>query len=176
MIQYHDIQTQKEFEYLNNFIHYEYHMNKAKKVALSVGTKVVAFGGVAGAMLFGGASAVQADGVLPSFIQEIIDKLSSGGKIDTGTIGTFVNNRVRMGLTVLFVAVFLVAIAYSALAAIKFISSQGDSGKLEESKGAVKAILMGFAAMIIAIVGLFVILALLGATSTPENGFNLNVE
>jgi len=150
-------------------------MNKAKQVALSVGTKVAGVSGVVGALLFGFAMPVGAQSVIPDFIQSIINGLSGGGNtIDAGSVNKFVNSRVRMGLTVLFVIVFLVAIAYSALAAIKFISSQGDSGKLEESKAAVKAILMGFAAMIIAIIGLFVILALLGSTSTPENEINID--
>jgi len=65
--------------------------------------------------------------------------------------------------------VFLVAIVYSALAGIKFITSQGESGKLEESKNAVKAILMGFGAMIIAIIGLFVIVVLLGGETEDIN-------
>ena len=107
--------------------------------------------------------------VLPSWINDIVNSFQGGPS-------KYVNDRVRLGLTVLFVGVFIVAIAYSALAAIKFMSSQGDSGKLEESKGAVKAILMGFAAMLIAIVGIFFVVTIFGgATNEIEQEFNLNV-
>jgi len=99
---------------------------------------------------------------LPQFICTIKEKfLDDENK--------YINSRVQLGLTVLFVVVFLVAIVYSALAGIKFITSQGESGKLEESKNAVKAILMGFGAMIIAIIGLFVIVVLLGGETEDIN-------
>lgn len=123
--------------------------------------------------LYGSPLAVMAqDGetLYPAWIQTIIDQVTDKQE-------EYINERVQFGLTVLFVVVFIVAIVYSALAAIKFMSSQGDSGKLEESKGAVKAILMGFAAMILAIVGIFVILWILGAgeaqidDSIPEPPF-----
>jgi len=144
-------------------------MSRMKKTMIKVASKASIGVGVASTFLFGMPSKVAAQGVLPGFIQNIIDALKIG---ETGGTNKYINDRVRVGLTVLFVAVFLVAIAYSALAAIKFISSQGESGKLEESKAAVKAILMGFAAMIVAIVGIFIVLWIMGAgTETPDTEF-----
>lgn len=112
-------------------------------------------------------SPVYAQEYVPNWIQTIIKSLGleQGGD---GPVG-WAKIRVRWGLTILFVIVFIMAIIYSALAAIKFISSQGDSSKLEESKGAVKAILMGFAAMIICIVGIFVILWIFDAGADFNN-------
>jgi len=95
-------------------------------------------------------------GWIPDWIYKIITGFGFQGEGTPNPIGQ-VRTRVQWGITLLFVGVFVVAIVYSALAAIKFISSQGDSSKLEESKAAVKAILMGFAAMLIAIVGIFII-------------------
>lgn len=144
-------------------------MNTLKRNAIALSTKVMAFGGVIGTMLFGMNEHVYAaagGSVLPSWLQNIVDQFS-----DLGTTEGWINTQVRIALTALFVIVFLVAIAYSALAAIKFITSQGESGKLEESKAAVKAILMGFGAMILAIVGLFVILVLLGAGGETPNTY-----
>lgn len=99
---------------------------------------------------------------LPDWINDILGKFGTSSEQQSN----YVNSRIRLGLTILFIGVFIVAIAYSALAAIKFMSSQGDSGKLEESKGAVKAILMGFAAMLIAIMGIFLIVVIFGGTTT----------
>lgn len=141
-------------------------MKKIKNLLLSKGVQVMGLAGFFTGIGLGlparAYAACNAESVIPCYIQEIKNKIggSSGAN-------TYINDRVRWGLTILFVIVFIVAIVYSALAAIKFMTSQGDSGKLEESKGAVKAILMGFAAMIIAIIGIFVILYVLGATSTP---------
>lgn len=90
---------------------------------------------------------------LPPFFQDVVEAFTSSG---TG----YIQERIQAGLVLLFALVFIVAVAFSALAAIKFISSQGEAQKLEESKGAVKAILMGFAAMLVAIIGIFVVMIL----------------
>jgi hypothetical protein len=154
-------------------------MTKVKKLATSAMAKVSAVAGTAGMFLFGLRNPAFAQSFscdessfLPCYIQEIMSKIvpSKGGDPNT-----YINDRVKTGLTILFVVVFIVAIIYSALAAIKFISSQGDASKLEESKGAVKAILMGFAAMLVAIIGLFVILYVLGTTEVPDEQIDVEV-
>ncbi|MBU0975518.1 MAG: hypothetical protein ABIE03_07820 [Patescibacteria group bacterium] len=164
-------------------------MNKLKKLSLNLASKVFAVTGVSGALLFGMAMPSYAvdpappappaegseSGVLPPFIQSIIDGLTGGDDtLNADEVNSFINKRVRVALTVLFVVVFLAAIIYSALAAIKFISSQGESGKLEESKGAIKAVLMGFAAMILAIIGIFAVIFILGGTSAPSANINVD--
>ncbi|MFC1780497.1 hypothetical protein ACFLY9_02285 [Patescibacteria group bacterium] len=137
-------------------------MKKVKKFVVNVASKASVFSGIAGTLMFGLAKPAFAVEYtfLPDYLNEILTKVTADPQ-------DYVNNRVKAALTVLFIVVFIIAIVYSALAAIKFISSQGDASKLEESKGAVKAILMGFAAMLIAIVGLLVVLWVLGASSTP---------
>jgi hypothetical protein len=143
-----------------------------KKVITHVASKVSLLSGVLGVFLFGMPSVVLAqdeEGFIPGFIRSIMTSIgiTDAGSLSGSELKTYLDKRIRFALTLLFVIVFIVAIVYSALAAIKFMSSQGDSGKLEESKGAVKAILMGFAAMILAIIGLFVILWVLGSTEAP---------
>ena len=138
-------------------------MNKIQKAGVKIVSKISVISSIGAFFLFGARRPIFASNFLPNYVQEILDKVTGAGH----TPSTYVNNRVKSGLTMLFVGVFIVAIVYSALAAIKFISSQGDSSKLEQSKAAVKAILMGFAAMLVAIIGIFVILWVLGATSTP---------
>ncbi len=147
-------------------------MKKIKKSLVKVAAKASAMLSILTFFAFGmnkNVSAQASRPVLPEYIRNIRDAVS-------GNPTSYINNRVGVGLTALFTGVFLVAVGYSGMAAVKFMSSQGDSGKLEESKGAVKAILMGFAAMIVSIVGVFVILYLMGAgRATPDTEFNFEV-
>ncbi|MDD3646915.1 MAG: hypothetical protein PHS44_00235 [Candidatus Dojkabacteria bacterium] len=159
-------------------------MNKLKKLSLNVASKVFTVSSVSGALFFGmampsyaAANNTGASGseVLPPFIKNIIDSITGNDdSLNANDVNEFVNRRVRVALTVVFVVVFLAAIIYSALAAIKFITSQGESGKLEESKGAIKAVLMGFAAMILAIIGIFAIIFILGGEKAPEANINVD--
>jgi len=147
-------------------------MKKVKKYLVSTASKASIVAGTFGALLFGLASPVYAQEYVPGWIRTIMEALNISGTGE-GPVG-WAKTRVQWGLTILFVVVFIVAIIYSALAGIKFISSQGDASKLEESKAAVKAILMGFAAMIIAIVGIFIVLWLFGAGTEFNENLNVN--
>ncbi len=134
-------------------------MKKIKSNLLKISTKSSYLGAFGIYLLTGFVSPVLASGStggwIPDWIQTIISSFGFGtpGADPVGQV----KSRVQWAIILLFVVVFIVAIVYSALAAIKFISSQGDASKLEESKGAVKAILMGFAAMLISIIGIFFI-------------------
>lgn len=144
-------------------------MKKIRSKLLKLLSKASVFTGSFGTFLFGFTVPVFAEtgqSWLPSYIQEAINAFGFGGSGGDPIEAT--RQRVQWGLTVLFVAVFIVAIVYSALAAIKFISSQGDASKLEESKAAVKAILMGFAAMLVSIIGIFFIVWIFNQSSTIE--------
>lgn len=142
-------------------------MKKAKKAMLSFASKASVAAGVAGSLLFGMANPVSAqDTWMPDWLVTLIDNLDLPGE---GPIPK-IKEMVQWGIMVLFAVVFIVAVIYSALAGIKFITSQGDASKLEESKGAVKAILLGFAAMIISIVGIFIIFWIFNVN--PDPSFN----
>ena len=141
-------------------------MKKVKRALLNTFAKVSVASSVVGSFLFGLASPIFAQALYPSWVDKITNIFTGGSPV------SWARARVQWALTILFVVVFVVAIIYSAMAAMKFISSQGDSSKLEESKAAVKAILMGFAAMIIAIVGIFIIFWLFGAGAEWSNTIN----
>jgi len=135
-------------------------MKKVKKLLLKVSNNISYLGAVGIYLLTGFISPVFAQsGDNPWIPQWIQDVINSFGFNDPGSADPVeqVRLRVQWAVTILFIVVFVIAVVYSALAAIKFISSQGDASKLEESKGAVKAILMGFAAMLISIIGIFFI-------------------
>lgn len=134
-------------------------MKKIKSSLLKASAKASYLGAFGVYLLTGFVSPVLAsgssDGWIPGWIQTIINSFGFGTSAANPV--EQVKSRVQWAIIVLFVVVFIIAIVYSALAAIKFISSQGEASKLEESKGAVKAILMGFAAMLISIIGIFFI-------------------
>lgn len=142
-------------------------MEKAKKVLVNAAAKASVFSGVAGSVLFGLATPVSAQWV-PDWVDTITNVFTGPGARPVH----WAADKVRWALTILFIVVFVVAVIYAAMAAMKFISSQGDASKLEESKAAVKAILMGFAAMIIALVGIFVIFWIFGASGQFANTIN----
>ena len=149
-------------------------MSKVKNIALKTAAKASVAAGVAGGLFFGLANPVMAqDTWMPAWLGTLIENLGFG----SGGSGPIAQAKliIQWAITALFVVVFIVAVVYSALAGIKFITSQGDASKLEESKGAVKAILMGFVAIIISIVGIFLVFWLFGISNDLNLTINNNV-
>jgi hypothetical protein len=109
--------------------------------------------------LIGFGSRVQAASLLPQQIIEIFNLLGPQG---SGAAG-FVTSRIQLALVIALGAVVLVAVVYSIIAAFKYISSQGDAGKIEEAQKAIRAIFLGIAAMLIAIVGIVLVFVFFGA-------------
>lgn len=97
------------------------------------------------------AGMAHAQDVLPDFAQEIIDEWQ--GTAPTGKVAGYI----RLALTLAFGLVLLAAVFYSIIAAIRFITSQGESGKVEQANKAIKAIFQGVIAMFIGIIGVVVI-------------------
>lgn len=146
-------------------------MKKIKSTLLKISMKSSYLGAFGVYLLTGFVSpvlAAEGEGWIPEYIEKIISSFGFGKEGAGAEPVTEVKQRVQWAITILFVVVFVIAVVYSALAAIKFISSQGDASKLEESKGAVKAILMGFAAMLISIIGIFFIVWLFNREANIE--------
>jgi hypothetical protein len=97
--------------------------------------------------------------LLPKPIQDLFALLGVGG---SGT-GEFVSSRLQMILLLGLGAIVLVAVVFSALSAFKYISSQGDPGKIEEAGKAVQAIFLGIAVLFVAIVGIVLVFVFFGA-------------
>ncbi|MFQ5493458.1 MAG: hypothetical protein ACE5DX_04835 [Candidatus Dojkabacteria bacterium] len=100
-----------------------------------------------------------AQSLIPPQIQDIFNLLGPGG---SGAAG-FLTSRIQLALILALGAVVLVAVVYAIVAAIKYISSQGDAGKIEEAQKAIKAIFLGVASMLIAIVGIVLVFVFFGA-------------
>ncbi len=119
----------------------------------------VVFSSLAVFALSGLASSVHAENLLPQQIIQIFNLLGPQG---SGAAG-FVTSRIQLALVIALGAVVLVAVVYSIIAAFKYISSQGDAGKIEEAQKAIKAIFFGIGAMLIAIVGIVLVFVFFGA-------------
>lgn len=100
----------------------------------------------------------QNSSLLPQQIVEFFELFGAGGS----GAAPFITGRVRLALIIALGLIILVAVVYSLLAAFKYIQSQGDPGKIEEAQKAIKAILMGVAAMLIAIVGIVLVFVFFG--------------
>ena len=103
--------------------------------------------------------AVSAQVILPPSFDKVKPEIVTGDK------GVLINSTVTSAMTVMFIAVFVVAVFYTFMAAIKYIRSEGNEQKVEEAKNAVKAVLFGVAAMFIAIIGILLINAFFGGSS-----------
>ncbi len=115
---------------------------------------------VIGALLaFVSPFAVSAQVILPPSFDKVKPEIVTGDK------GALINSTVTSAMTVMFIAVFVVAVFYTFMAAIKYIRSEGNEQKVEEAKNAVKAVLFGVAAMFIAIIGILLINAFFGGTN-----------
>ncbi|MFQ5493457.1 MAG: hypothetical protein ACE5DX_04830 [Candidatus Dojkabacteria bacterium] len=108
-----------------------------------------------------------AQSLLPKEIEQIFNLLGAGG---SGAAG-FLTSRIQLGLVLALGAVVLVAVIFAISAAIKYISSQGDAGKIEEAQKAIKAIFLGVGAMLIAIVGIILVFVFFGATRPDPSLF-----
>ncbi|KXK26786.1 MAG: hypothetical protein TR69_WS6001000807 [candidate division WS6 bacterium OLB20] len=104
-------------------------------------------------------AAVSAQSLLPDQIGDIFNLLGPEG---SGS-ANFVTSRVQLGLVLALGAVVLIAVVYAIMAAIKYIQSQGDAGKIEEAQKAIQAIFFGIGAMLIAIVGIVLVFVFFGA-------------
>lgn len=119
---------------------------------------------------FVGPFAVAAQGnILPDPIKGLSPKI-----VNDQDRGKLVADTVTSAMTVMFIAVFIVAVFYTFMAAIKYIRSEGNEQKVEEAKNAVKAVLFGVAAMFIAIIGILLINAFFGSTGTNGLGAAIN--
>lgn len=95
--------------------------------------------------------------ILPNPIEDLNPTIVTDNK-KGDTIAKAVTN----AMTIMFIVVFIVAVFYTFMAAIKYIRSEGNEQKVEEAKNAVKAVLFGVAAMFIAIIGILLINAFFG--------------
>lgn len=113
-----------------------------------------------GIQLFGGICVINNQGV-----ENNVNQLAT----DAGSLVSF-------GLSLIFVGIIAVAVYVIIRAAIKYIRSEGDEGKVEEAQKAIKTVFMGVGALLVGIVGLVIILVFFqssGALQGPQGGTNV---
>lgn len=105
-----------------------------------------------------------------TFIGPICDALG----IRTGNAGetaaTTVRTWVNLGITILFIGIILLAVFIIVQAAIKYIQSQGDEGKIAEAQKAIKSVFIGIALLFVGIIGIVLVLAFFSATNLLGGG------
>lgn len=92
--------------------------------------------------------------------EELLGGVINFNLIPSGPPGTrvsYILDLLTNGIVLLFVAVIVLAIVFSALAGIKFIRSQGESEKVDEAQNALKNVLIGVATVFIGVIGVIII-------------------
>jgi hypothetical protein len=102
---------------------------------------------------------------MPKIIQDLFDTLGQNG----GGVAGFITTRAQFAIYFVLGLIILVAVAYSIMAGIKYIRSEGDPGKIEEAQKSIKAILMGIAAIFVGIIGIVLVMVIFGS-SLPTGG------
>lgn len=102
---------------------------------------------------------------LPTQITDIFNLLGPSGICAS----QYVTTRVRWAFFLVLGGLVLVAVVYSILAAYKYVTSQGETGKIEEANKSIKAIFMGIAAMAVGIVGIVIVFTIIGAKKTDPS-------
>lgn len=76
---------------------------------------------------------------------------------------TTIGSWLRFILSLVFIGIILVAVVSIVKAAIAYIRSEGDEGKVQEASKAIKAVFVGIGALIVGLVGLAIVLTVIGA-------------
>lgn len=106
-----------------------------------------------------------------SIIKPICDAiLGEGNTSFSGTTAyNFLATRFNTILSIAFLAIILLGVYVVISAGIKFIRSQGDSGKIGEAQKAIQSVFLGIGAMFVGIVGIVLVLAFFGGTGILNN-------
>jgi uncharacterized membrane protein YidH (DUF202 family) len=80
------------------------------------------------------------------------------GTPDEGALSS-AGEMVRFALSLVFVAIIVISIYVIIRAALKYIRSEGDPGKVEEAQKAIKNVFIGIGALFVGVIGIIIILA-----------------
>ncbi len=125
-------------------------MNKLKNTALIFATTFV------GGLMFPQAAFAQEITFLPKDLQDIVGQDPI----------IYVSSRVKSLLTIALGGVVLISLIFSIIAAVKYITAQGNEQKIEEAKKSFTSIMVGVAALILSIIGVVLVLRFFGIDSS----------
>lgn len=96
---------------------------------------------------------------------EVTSGLCGGSATNTATtIGAWL----RFGLSLIFIGIIIIAIVSIIKAAIEYIRSEGDEGKVQEASKSIKSVFIGIGALIVGLVGLAIVLTVIGASDSLD--------
>ncbi len=100
------------------------------------------------------------------FIENIrlTSPLCGAGGSTAATTASTLASLAQFVLSLIFVGIIIIAIVTIVKAALKYIQSEGDEGKVEEATKAIKNVFIGIGALIVGLIGLVLIVGLLGAS------------
>ena len=81
-----------------------------------------------------------------------------------GTATSFLADRVQVILSIVFIAIILIAVFVIVRAGVLYIQSQGDESKIEQAQKAIRNVFIGIAVLFVGLVGIILVLAFFGGT------------
>lgn len=91
---------------------------------------------------------------------------SGGGA--AGSAQTFITSRLGLILSLVFVAIILIAVFVIIRASIKYIQSQGNEEQIADATKAIKSVFIGIAALFVGVLGMVLVAAFFGGLSFFE--------
>ncbi len=115
------------------------------------------------------ALAAETSSLLPPEILRLLGLLGPQGVCAS----QYIRDRTNFAFFLVLGGLVIASVIYSIIAAYKYITSQGDTGKIEEANKSIKAIFMGIAAMVVGIVGMVIVFTVVGARPTSPALFQV---
>jgi heme/copper-type cytochrome/quinol oxidase subunit 2 len=85
------------------------------------------------------------------------------GDVQGEATGNAIRDIINLVVSFIFVGIIIFSIYVIIKAAIKYIRSEGDQGKVEEAQKAIKSVFLGIAALFIGLIGIVIVIAFFGA-------------
>ncbi len=101
-----------------------------------------------------------------------INSLCTG--ISDDTTGSTIRSTFNLIVSLIFVAIIIFSIYVIIKAAIKYIRSEGDPGKIEEAQKAIKSVFIGIAALFVGLIGIIIVIAFFGAGGALDTNNTIN--
>lgn len=97
---------------------------------------------------------------IPAVNNSICNPGAEGGEKAVSDVVAFT----RLGLSLIFIGIILLAVYVIVKAAVKYIRSEGDDGKIQEAQKAIKQVFIGIGALFVGLIGLVIIIVFFNAT------------
>lgn len=97
---------------------------------------------------------------IPAVNDSICNPGQEGGEKAVSDVVAFA----RLGLSLIFIGIILIAVYVIIKAAVKYIRSEGNEDKIQEAQKAIKQVFVGIGALFVGLIGLVIIIVFFNAT------------